>query len=271
MPSPFVGMDPFLEDPAIFPDLHERYIYWLSDFLNAALPPPYYTGVASRVWIETSARRIGPDVDVLHPANGKNGGPLSTPNAGGVAVAQLPAKPVIVRVPHDIIRETFLEIFAKPGGERVVANIEVLSMTNKTPGEQGRDLYRKKQREVLDSKVHLVEIDLLRGGTHTTAVPLDLAVAKAGTFDYHVCVHHYDNLEDYFVYPICLGARLPSIEVPLLPEDKPVTVDLQAVLDQCYDRGQYARRVRYRGHEPVPPLSPAQMEWAEKILRDKGL
>ena len=24
MPSPFPGMDPYLEDPAVYPDLHER-------------------------------------------------------------------------------------------------------------------------------------------------------------------------------------------------------------------------------------------------------
>ena len=57
--------------PANFPDLRERFVYWLSDFLNGVLPPPYYTGMASRVWIETSYRRIGPDVDVLQPPGEK--------------------------------------------------------------------------------------------------------------------------------------------------------------------------------------------------------
>lgn len=267
MPSPFAGMDPYLEDPAIFPDLHERYIYWLSDFLNAALPPPYYTGMASRVWIETSYRRIGPDVDVLHPTGEKNGGHATGSQEAGLAMAPIAAKPVIVRVPHDMIRETFLEIYAQPGGERVVTNIEVLSLANKNPGERGRELYKKKQREVLEGKIHLVEIDLLRAGSHTTAVPLELARAKAGPFDYHVCVHRFDNFEDFFVYPIKLGTALPVIEVPLLPDDQPVKLDLQAVLDQCYDRGQYGRRVRYGERDLAPPLTPEQKAWAEKVLR----
>src|SRR5262249_52374836 len=153
--SPFIGMDPYLEDPSIFPDLHERFVYWLSDFLNTCLPPPYYTGMASRVWIEASYRRIGPDVDVLHPPSERQ--PLRA-SEGGTAVAQAPATPVVVRVPHDVVHENFVEVFAQPGGERVVTNIELLSLTNKTPGEQGRELYKKKQREVLDSKIHLVEI-----------------------------------------------------------------------------------------------------------------
>ena len=54
-------------------------------------------------------------------------------------------------------------------GERLVTVIEVLSLANKTPGEKGRELYLEKQREVLGSPVHLVEIDLLRGGEHTDA------------------------------------------------------------------------------------------------------
>src|SRR5262249_43803429 len=104
--------------------------------------------------------------------------------------------------------------------------------------------YLKRQREVLGRQVHLVEIDLLRSGAHSTAVPLDLAVAKAGPFDYHVCIHHFDNLEDFFVYPLWLGTRLPSIAVPLLPGDPPASAHLQALLDRAYAPATYARETR---------------------------
>src|SRR5207302_681231 len=149
----------------------------------------------------------------------------------------------------------------QPGGERLVTTVEVLSRTNKSPGEHGRDLYVQKQQEVLKHKVHLVEIDLLRGGEHTTAVPLEEAVARAGSFDYHVCVHRFDRPYDYFVYPIQLGNRLPAIAIPLLPEHTAVRIDLQPVLDRCYDSGLYRRRVRYGEHTPVPSLSAEQAEW----------
>ena len=39
-------------------------------------------------------------------------------------------------------------------------------------GEPGRGLYLRKQREILESDVNLIEIDLLRAGMHTAAVPL---------------------------------------------------------------------------------------------------
>ena len=46
-------------------------------------------------------------------------------------------------------------------------------------GREGQ-LRETKQSEILDSQVHLVEIDLLRSGAHTTAVPHDRLAAKAG-------------------------------------------------------------------------------------------
>ena len=41
MPSPFPGMDPFLEHPEVFPDLHDSLGATLRESLNARLPEPY--------------------------------------------------------------------------------------------------------------------------------------------------------------------------------------------------------------------------------------
>ena len=97
MPSPFPGMDPYLEDPDIFPDIHDSFIAYLREMLNARLPAPYYASSNSRVWIEPSHRRIGPDVNVLRP---KRHEPESTPAVGGVtATAELLAtEPVVVHI-----------------------------------------------------------------------------------------------------------------------------------------------------------------------------
>lgn len=252
----------------MFPDLHDRLVAQLSEALNARLPAPYYTGVASRVWIEATQRRIGPDVHVWRPES--DGSEWSASSGGSVAVAeQVETLPVVVHVPDDEIREPLIEVYADEGGERLVTVIEVLSLTNKTPGEHGRDLYLQKQREVLQSQVHLVEIDLLRGGTHTTAVPLGNARHQAGAFEYHVCIHRFDRREDYFVYPVRLGARLPIIEIPLLPGDPGVKLDLQAALDHCYDAGLYTRRVKYADRSPEPPLTPEQDRWVKETLLAK--
>ncbi len=266
MPSPFPGMDPYLEHPEIFPDLHSSLNFCLREALQAQLLPPYYAVIGRRAWIEVSWRYIEPDVHVLHRS--RTG---LSPNPGGVAVATRGrSRRTIVHVPHDERKEEFIEIYARQGSDkRLVTAIEVLSLANKTPGEHGRDLYRRKQRELLESQVNLVEIDLLRSGEHTTAVPLRLAVAEAGPFDYHVCVHQFDNLEDYTVYPNRIEEPLPEIDIPLLPGSDPAVVDLQMVLDRCYAAGPYAYEVDYLETLPIPALPPAMAQWAGELLRTR--
>jgi Protein of unknown function (DUF4058) len=139
MPSPFPGMDPYLESPEIFPDFHDSFVTYLREALQAGLPARSFAMIGRRLWAE--------------PA-------------------------------HDEFREPFVEIYTRgEEGKRLVASIEVLSLANKTAGERGRDLYRKKQKELLDSRVHLVEMDFLRGGEPVTAVPLDVARDACGAFD----------------------------------------------------------------------------------------
>jgi len=264
MPSPFPGMDPFLEHPDLFPDFHDGFIAYLRESLQRELPPPYVAALGRRAWIEVSERFIGPDVQIVQPRTT----PPESESGSSVAVAAAPrTQPVVVRVPHDERSEPLVEIYVGRGSDRrLVTSIELLSLTNKTPGEHGRDLYLRKQREILVAKVHLAEIDVLRAGEHTTAVPRHRLARTAGEFEYHVSIHHFDNLEDYFVYPIRINEALPQIAVPLLPGDPPVPLDLQAVFLRTYDAGPYRREIDYRRDAPVPPLPPALQTWLRKVL-----
>ena len=274
MPSPFPGMDPFLESPRIFPGLHNDLITLLKIAIQARLPPRYYATTEERVWIELSGAVVIPDVDVLtNSATLMSGG--KNRETSGVATME-PAEPVVITVPpsvQDEVREVYLEIFAGEHDEfKVVTTIEILSPTNKTAGERSRDLYAAKQRDILASQAHLVEIDLLRGGLHTTAVPWRLLREKCGELDYHICVHRYDSPLNFFVYPAPLENHLPVIEIPLLPADPTIAVDLQMVFAQAYEAGAYNRRLDYAdGVETiVPPLRPAALEWARKQLMGNG-
>ena len=216
-----------------------------------------------RVWIEVSRRSVGPDVQIQRS---KGGLALRRPTSH--ASTELVARPVIVKVAHDEFREPFVEIYTRGDeGKRLVTSIEVLSLSNKTPGEQGRELYLRKQKEILASKAHLVEIDLLCAGEHVTAVPLASATEECGSFDYHVSVRCFDVDDVFLVYPIHLEERLPPIEVPLLPGDPPVILDLQAVFDRCYDAGPYSREIRYGEDTVLPILPPDQARWATELAQ----
>jgi Protein of unknown function (DUF4058) len=277
MPSPFPGMDPYLEHPRFFPDLHGGLITFLKQELQQRLPEAYYAQADEQVWLETSHRYVEPDVNIMRerrshkPRRRRRG-------QGGVAVAEPEPEmerrvnqPVVITVEtveQSEYAEAFLEIHGRWNGQdRLVAAIEVVSPFNKTPGHQGYDKYRAKQREVLAGQAHLIEIDLLREGTHVTVVPRDIAQKEAGPFDYHVSIHRYDRPKEYLVYPIRVGERLPVIDVPLLAEDPAVLLDLQTAFDRAYDAGPYRKRIRY-GVDPIdPPLDLEQAKQVKTLLK----
>lgn len=260
MPSPFPGMDPYLENPSIFPDFHDRFIAYLSEAIQPGLPEPYYAALGRRAWVEVSERFIGPDVNVVTPRSKTSHSPS--------AVATLDvSQPIVVHVPHDEQSESMIEIYVGRGSDRrLVTAIEVLSPINKQPGEKGRDLYLRKQAELIDAQCHLVEIDFLRGGTHTTAVPEDRLKRKVPSFTYHVCSHHFDHFEDFLIYPIQLADTLPTISIPLLPGDGEVSVSLQQVFERTYAAGPYHREIDYSESIPLPELTTEQMQWVKERI-----
>jgi len=264
MPSPFPGMDPWLEASGVFPDLHGALIIYLREALNASMPEGYVATSSHLVWVDPELRRE-PDVAAFGPVDRPASGAEqleSEFSAGGMlAVASSPlAEPT---------EEPYLEIYSEQG-DRLVTVVEVLSLSNKKPGDSGRVSYQQKQGEFRLAGVNLVEIDLLRGGPHTTAAPLQELRLIGGRFDYHVSVTVAGSPTRYFAKPIKLEERLPTIRVPLDPGIPLVPLDLQPLLDRAYDTGRYSRLVRYTS--PCdPPLTPEQQVWAEGILRAKGL
>jgi len=268
MPSPFPGMDPFLESPVYFGDLRDGLIYNLQAQLQKELPPTYYASKSDRVWVEVEDHRrmIEPDVNVIRrdrESDEPNERPAAV--AGGVAVAE----PLVIPVVHDEHRETYLDILTRgPDGEVIVATIEILSPTNKRSDSPGRKLYLDKQREVLDEgRIHLVEVDLLRGGEHTTAMPRAAAMKRSGGYDYHICIRRADIWLDALVYPVRIRDCLPRFSIPLLPGDGDVIVDLQVAFDRSYEDGPFAKRVDYRKPVPEPPLSPDDAAWVAERLK----
>ena len=261
MPSPFPGMDPYLEHPVIWPDLHHELIRGIRATLRPALSPRYHAKIDARLVIEESPpRQYRPDVTVSE---------VSDPQAvyaTDAATALSPDEPTIVRAVQDPIRQGFIEVHFPRGGE-VVTVIEVLSPSNKRPGS-GRDDYRQKQRDLLDSGINLVEIDLLRHGDHAIVAP-DYTLRELSG-DYWVCVHRAGAGSEFEVYAVPLQQRLPRVKVPLREPDPDVVLDLPSVFAQCYDAADYGAEIDYRG-EPAVPLPPDDEEWADGLLRKAGL
>jgi hypothetical protein len=269
MPSPFPGMDPYLENPDWFPDLHGHLITHLEGALQRSLPPSYYAQSNYRFWLEYSRRYADPDVEVV-----RSTGKPHRRRRGGLALAEpIDGGPLVVTVEtieHGPFKQSFLEIRRRRGKEvRLVTAIEILSPSNKKVSHESRAQYVEKQQEVLGSDANLVEIDLLRGGKYTAAVPRNLVEAKGGPFDYLVSIHRFDRPSDFFVYPITMRQRLPQVAIPLLPGDLDVGLDLQAAFDKAYDVGPYGREIEYGKDRIVPRLKAEQAAWAAELLEQR--
>ena len=268
MPSPFPGMDPYLEEPARWPDVHQRLITYIADALQPQVRPRYHARIGERVYILHPPRALYPDIILVRR-------PVREPAPVGFAM-QAPEvtvteevldMPVILTLPPVERREPFVEI-VHAAGDEVVTAIEVLSPANKTPGE-GHRLYHRKQQEILNSQAHLIEIDLLSKGLHTVAISEE-GRASLPPHRYLASVKRAPERYRFEVYPVPLQRRLPRIRVPLREPDPDVALDLQAVFRRCYDNGGYADFVDYQPPPPVP-LSPEEAAWVDGLLKGKEL
>ncbi|MCX7969368.1 MAG: DUF4058 family protein, partial [Armatimonadetes bacterium] len=163
--------------------------------------------------------------------------------------------------------ESFIAIVDRTG-QKLVTVIELLSPTNKRQGEWRRQ-YLEKQQIYLESRVNLVEIDLLRQGEHAVAAP-KFVLEKFKPFYGIISVWRAAIPYRFEVYPVKIHERLPRIAVPLLPEDKDVVLDIQRVFDRCYDAADYALDIDYTQPPPVP-LTDEEQAWLENWLKEKGL
>src|SRR3984893_12294744 len=167
MGSFFPGMDPFLEDPAYWPDFHARFINNWADAISDVLPEQYEANLGERVYLvehDPEARKLmSPDIGV-EGSRARAEARLSS--GSGVTLAPVTLPLTVLEGP----RETFIEILHKPDRELVTV-LELLSPATKE--QPGRTEYLAKRRAILYQKVHLVELDLLRAGRRMPSqVPL---------------------------------------------------------------------------------------------------
>ena len=237
MPSPFPGMDPYLEEPGLWPDVHHGLISELQAELNRLLRPRYFARVEERVYISDE---LDPGRSVIVPDLKIQERPDAPPRRGsseGTPVGL--SEPIVVTtLIDDEIHEPYLKIVDREN-RSVVTIVEILSPTNKHPGSYGQRSYREKRHDVMNSPSHFVEIDLLRGGARITIrEPLPPC-------DYLVHISRAEDRPEGRLWPIHLPDRLPAVRIPLRnPEE--TWLDLQRVLDQTYDRAGYDLEIDYR-------------------------
>ena len=144
----------------------------------------------------------------------------------------------------------------------LVTTIGILSPANKN-GEGLREYQRKRSR-LLRSDIHLVELDLLRGGTRPGR---EIAEPSLDT-DYVIVVNRASDLgiRTSEIWPVALNENLPTIPIPLTVPDEDVLLDLAAVFNQIYEDAYYHLRINYTAAVPAPKLRPAMAKWWEQVV-----
>ena len=251
MPSPFPGMDPYLEAPSLWPGVHQSLITYIRDDLQQNIRPNYHARIGERLYVLETSRDIYPDVALVQR-------PTRQPTATGMIEAPIVAdKPFTVTISPTEYREPYIEIVHTAGG-KIITVIEILSPANKIVG-RGQEMYRQKQQEILDSPTHLVEIDLLSQGLSTIALP-ENSRANLPSHRYLVSVSRGPEHRQLELYPVTLFQRLPRFRIPLMEPDPDVVLDLPIIFNRCYDNGGYADFVDY-SQPPSVPLSKDEHKW----------
>lgn len=248
MHNPFPGMNPYLEYPLLWPDVHFELIRGIRLALMQVVAPRYYVTVEERMYVSA----VTPHTLVGRSDAAVIGDPKIKENAPAYVV------PVTVFVPvEDEVRERFLEV-REQGTNRLITVIEVLSLSNKLPG-QGRTSYEAKRRAIFDSATNLVEIDLLRIGEPLPVYPLPQS-------DYRILVSRAWERPGSLLYPFDLPHPIPAVPIPLQEgEDEPILAP-GMLLQQIYADVRYDLRIDYTVTPPEPLLTDEKVRWVKQQL-----
>jgi hypothetical protein len=252
MPSPFPGMNPYLERDIAWHDFHERFLIVGAGLIGAQIRPNYVVRIDDHIFIHElpdEARqpvgRADLSITLTHESDQQR---------GSTAVLEAPAR---IRVPEaDVTREAYLEIRDRHSRE-VVAVVELLSPSNKRRGGTDRAQYIAKRQQIFNSQAHLVEIDLVRGGEPMPGEPQPVSC-------YSVLVSRVEERPVAGFWPIGLRDRLPVIPIPLRDPHPEATLDLQELLHRVYDQAGYEYDI-YDG-PPQPPFNAEEGAWAQQFV-----
>ena len=259
MPSPFPGMDPYLEGQLLWHDVHQRLAGQISRQIAPHLSPRYVARLETRFVSSTPDEQtvsvLYPDVDVASTHLRERATVAYEPLPVNVA-AVMPPLPLVLRVAvPERIRLVTVEI-RDVAQNRLVTSIEILSPVNK----QGAGLkeYRDKREMALLAEAHLLEIDLLRRGTRP---PVLIGLPQS---DYFVFLTRAERRDLVETWPISVRDTLPAVPLPLLPGDDDAVLDLGHALRAIYDEARYDLSIDY-SQPPVPPLAEDDAEWAQTL------
>lgn len=234
MPSPFPGMDPYLEGE-MWVEFQHTFVHKISQQLLPIVRPKYVALLAKRYCTEPFV--------------------LDGNDAFGAGLVGL-AQPIMDDVP-------VLSIEIRDVAERrLVTLIEILSPVNKR-GEGERE-YAQRRLELMQTNTHLLEIDLLCQGRRIQLLQ------EPPPAPYYIYLSRAQRRPYTQVWALPLQRPLPTIPVPLLPPDPDVPLDLQAAMTDCFTLVGYEDLLDYSAKLPAG-LTEEEKTWVVEALQKQGL
>ena len=257
MPSPFPGMDPYIENSGLWSDFHLAFLAALRGAINAILPSGFRAFGERHVWLVPRSSRqpapaLKPDVFVQQKDRAQ-----VTPQFGSAVIAA----PLTAQLPvpkRQSLR--YLKIINKQE-QRVVTVMEVFSPKNKHG--VGHQRYREKRDSILSSGTNLVEVDLLCRGKRP---PLGTTLPPSS--HYYLAVCRAVTWPQVNIWPFSLRDTLPPVPIPLLPGIAEPLLSLRPCVDEAYDRASYSEELAY--DQPLtPPWTEGDNTWARELLAQR--
>ena len=271
MPSPFPGMDPFLETNPIFQELHTQMLAEMQALLQPQLRPKYIARLERHlsegsVWDgfqgALSLERKEPDVTIVSRSAGRKG-------AGSTALLARPAASAAEELDADELelrKQRRIVIYVQDRPRQAVTGIELLSPGNKQRGAVSQQRYLEKRASALHGGLQWVEIDLLRGGARP---PIPVPLPDSADYLSYVAQATPTGW-NHLLYAWALSDPLPILPIPLLGADQ-AQLDLGRCLAVAYDRIAADDEVDYGTEPPPPPLRKSDTTWIGRLLRECGL
>jgi hypothetical protein len=269
MPSPFPGMDPFLE---VNPRRQDFHAWFMRKLAEQALPKAQELGCWINVERTVYQREPSGEVVLIGEPDQRVGVDVSSPawseapsGHGAVALAEPRAIHEVVLDPEALerIKQDYLVVREVDQFARVLAVVEVLSPANKSGSYVPR--YREKRMRFLASRAHFMEIDLLRGGDN----PSRQLFPEVPTTPYFIFVARKTALgRNEESYPLRLQDPLPVIGLPLGPPRPDLPLDLASAFRAAFDLSVRPGSIRYSEETPPePPLCETDAAWVEHLVR----
>lgn len=256
-------MDPYLERPRLWKQVHTGLIVEIQTYLTGRLRPRYLVAIEQRTFLTLVQGELlvgEPDVFTILPQHSPTNGESLARQAVPLAVVEgQAAYTVELPMPEEVV-ERYLEVRDAETGEAITV-IELLSPSNK---QEDRARYERKRLQILGSMTNLVEIDLLRAGR-----PLPM-YGNIPTSHYRILISRAWERPRAQALLFNLKNPIPDVPIPLRPgEDEPVLA-LNGVLHDLYDRAGYDLFIDYC-QPPPPPLDEESLAWVRQQLNQADI